>query len=322
MAGHEVLQTEDPDEACAKVGHTFAPHRLEVRSETPTFHVRHNFAPLGSVALSYLSYGAAVRITLERLTGCYLVLIPLAGSACAIERSQRALAAPDHSAIVASPGQALTLQWDAASPHLLIHLDRRAVERSLWAALGRPPREPLRFDLGLDLLLPSVRRWLDVIALVRDELEHGPRLTTHPAALRHLQQLTISGFLVAARHTYADVLSEGRCPGATPARVRRAVDFIEDHAAEPLTVDDVAEAVGIGVRALQQDFRAHLDSTPTMYLRLVRLKRVRAELVAAAPDAATVTDIALRWGFTHLGRFTQAYKTAFGETPSATLRRT
>jgi transcriptional regulator GlxA family with amidase domain len=51
------------------------------------------------------------------------------------------------------------------------------------------------------------------------------------------------------------------------------VDIIEGHAAEPLTVEDVAEAVGIGVRALQQDFRRYLDTTPTNYLRGVRFRR-------------------------------------------------
>lgn len=32
-----------------------------------------------------------------------------------------------------------------------------------------------------------------------------------------------------------------------------------------------------------------------------------------------VTDVALRWGFYHLGRFGQTYQKAFGESPSQTL---
>ena len=98
------------------------------------------------------------------------------------------------------------------------------------------------------------------------------------------------------------------------------MEIIEEHAAEPLTVADVAEAVGVSARALQDGFRRHLGTTPVSYLRDVRLDRVRAELTAAAPGATTVTDVAYRWGFFHPGRFAAAYRERFGESPSRTLR--
>jgi transcriptional regulator GlxA family with amidase domain len=36
--------------------------------------------------------------------------------------------------------------------------------------------------------------------------------------------------------------------------------------------------------------------------------------------ATSVTDVATRWGFFHLGRFAQAYGQLYGERPSQTLR--
>ena len=39
------------------------------------------------------------------------------------------------------------------------------------------------------------------------------------------------------------------------------------------------------------------------------------------PAAVTVTDIALQWGFGHLGKFSVAYKQRFGESPSTIFRR-
>ncbi len=55
------------------------------------------------------------------------------------------------------------------------------------------------------------------------------------------------------------------------------------------------------------------------YLRRVRLALARADLVAAEPARDTVTAIAHRWGFHHQGRFSAAYREAYGELPRRTL---
>ena len=57
------------------------------------------------------------------------------------------------------------------------------------------------------------------------------------------------------------------------------------------------------------------------YLRDARLDRVRAELadLTGAPGVK-VTEVAMKWGFHHLGRFSAAYRQRFGESPSETLR--
>ena len=38
------------------------------------------------------------------------------------------------------------------------------------------------------------------------------------------------------------------------------------------------------------------------------------------PATTSVTDVALRWGMTHTGRFAAAYRRKYGVAPSATLR--
>lgn len=61
--------------------------------------------------------------------------------------------------------------------------------------------------------------------------------------------------------------------------------------------------------------------SPKRYLVLRRLHQVQRALRAAAPEAATVTEVAMRYGFWQLGRFAVEYRARFGEPPSATLRR-
>jgi len=106
-----------------------------------------------------------------------------------------------------------------------------------------------------------------------------------------------------------------------PGAVRRAVQFIDDHAAEPIGVAEVAEASRMSVRGLQLAFRRALDTTPTDYLRRARLSHARTQLTCATPDETTVTDVALEWGFTNTSRFSRAYRGAYGESPRQTLER-
>jgi AraC-like DNA-binding protein len=102
--------------------------------------------------------------------------------------------------------------------------------------------------------------------------------------------------------------------------VRRAERFIIDNADAQITISDVADHLGISLRSLQAGFRQWRETTPTVFLRQARLQLVRDELLRLSPEA-NVTTAALRHGFSHLGRFSAQYRSAFGEDPSATLRR-
>lgn len=113
-------------------------------------------------------------------------------------------------------------------------------------------------------------------------------------------------------------------PGAgdTPLAVRRAIAFMEAHAAEPITITDVAAAAHMSVRGLQSAFRRAIGSTPLEYLRAFRLQSAHEDLVAADPSRGdSVGGIASRWGLMHAGRFSQRYREVFGESPMTTLHR-
>ncbi len=138
-----------------------------------------------------------------------------------------------------------------------------------------------------------------------------------PAALRAAEAMILDLFAELAAQDGGEA-ERARTPGE--GRVRRAEEFMHAHADEPLTMQDVASATGIGLRALQLAFRTLRGSSPRAALEQMRLERAR-ETLLAPPPAAGVTDIALLAGFTHLGRFAAAYRSRFGESPSETLRR-
>lgn len=104
---------------------------------------------------------------------------------------------------------------------------------------------------------------------------------------------------------------------------RMARDYVEARLAEDAlpTIVDICRATGISERTLQYAFQSYVGVPPLAYLRLCRLNRARLMMLTSDPHVATVTGIAMQFGFTHLGRFAHDYKQVFDESPSATLAR-
>ena len=135
-----------------------------------------------------------------------------------------------------------------------------------------------------------------------------------------LERQALWTILTTFSTTFADAMRRSAQTSSAPKTVRRALSYIDAHAHEPITVDDVARAVHISTRGLQYAFQRSLDVTPSEYLRRARIAGARESLLAAGPDER-LADIARRWGFASTARFSTAYLRAFGERPADTLAR-
>jgi AraC-like DNA-binding protein len=118
----------------------------------------------------------------------------------------------------------------------------------------------------------------------------------------------------------ADGVDGLREAAADAQRVRRAIEILRARSDEPISVVDLAQEVGLGVRSLQLAFQNVLGEGPRARLTRIRLERARERLLSGDPRDE-VTTIALDSGFTHLSRFAGAYLRTYGERPSDTLAR-
>lgn len=140
----------------------------------------------------------------------------------------------------------------------------------------------------------------------------------NPVLVREFQDQLLSTLLAVI---------EGSSIGLLPARgrsgstLRRALDFIHDHAETPLRVSDVLAVAGVSERSLQYLFRREIGLTPKRYLNGRRLYGVHRDLWCADRRQGRVADVASSWGFWHMGQFAADYRAMFGELPSDTLRR-
>jgi len=103
--------------------------------------------------------------------------------------------------------------------------------------------------------------------------------------------------------------------------IHKAMDFVEQHDLEFLSVEQLARAAGVSERTLREAFVRYFGVPPVQYLNRRTLHQVRKALKSADPTVTTVTEIATHFGVWQFGRMARDYRLLFGELPSETLHR-
>ncbi len=147
----------------------------------------------------------------------------------------------------------------------------------------------------------------------------SPEIIENPSAARGLEQ--------AMSQALADCLGD-HCSLEQRSRrkhhqeiMRRYHAVLEANIDQPIYVLEMAKAIGASVRSLTACCNEYLGMGPKRYLMLRRMHLARHTLLKAGPSSATVTGVAANYGFWEFGRFAVQYKSLFGESPSATLRK-
>lgn len=320
LSAFPFFNSRDADEARLKVARIFCPHELRPVSSRTPFASRHNVVKLGETALNYLTYGTEVDIVPGCLDSFYLVQIPLHGTA-RIRCGKHDVHSSPATASILNPDEPTHMRWQQDNRQLMLWIPRASLESRLEEHLGEAPSAPLSFDVALSQREGMTRSWCRMVLDLADNIDQcGADWLRYRPTVAGLEDCLIRGLLQLHRHNYSDRINQPQ-QSALPRHVQRAIDFIYAHVEDAITVGEVARAACVSVRSLEEGFRKHCDTTPLVFLRNVRLDRVRKALDGSAPGSDKVAVLAHRFGFAHLGRFSAYYKARFGETPSQTASR-
>jgi AraC-like DNA-binding protein len=253
------------------------------------------------------------RANIEMACGdCVLVIQPRAGSLAVTGGSPHAVDNP----LLVAHGTSCVLDVNTARFHVVsvatdvlrkVAADRHLPLPRRIQFLNTRPRSP-----------GAVRAWhraLDYVTATFASADTARQPLTVASAATLLAAMLLECYPsnVTAEQ---DLLSDPR----VPEPLKDAVSFIHTHVGRDIGISDVSAAVHLTPRAVQYLFRQQLDTTPTEYVRRVRLHRAHQELIVADRSAVTVTEIAHRWGFIHTGRFSVLYRQTYGQSPHTTLR--
>lgn len=317
LAGFSLFESSDLDEARERVARVFCPHRLDMIGRG-AFDACHNHVAGDRLSLNFIQYGAKTLIAPGELKDFYLLQIPLSGGAAISNGPERYYSCSETAAML-NPHLPTTMIWDEGCRQILVRIEREALQEQLSVLLGSSAGKPLTFTGPVDLTTGVGSALSGLIMHLVTQADNGQVMLASGGLLaRQLEGVILSGILEAGQHNYSKYLRPTQS-AAAPRHVRKAEEFVRTNLDNPISLDDIANAAGVTPRALQLGFRSFRNTSPMAVLRAERLRRVHEELMTGAPGVS-VTEVATRWGFSHLGRFSQSYKVRYGQSPSRTLQ--
>ena len=250
----------------------------------------------------------------------YVMFLPLSGCIEASAHGSSFACGPRRAFVLCRPTTPVAmLRAEAPVAALVLRLSQTAMAQQLTVLLGEPVDASPEFALSMDLTKGYGQSFARYLLLAVTDLKQADSTPWNPIMISAFEDFIASKLLMSHPHNYTAALQRADKPIA-PRDVKRAIDYMQAKLASPISVGDIAEASGIAGRTLFKHFQDYHGISPMRYLRNARFEKAREALRRAQPDES-VTEIAMTWGFSHMGRFSIEYRERFGERPSETLRR-
>ena len=306
----------DPEELAAVLSTPASPIKVGMLGgEAPSFDCE--FFSTGAISFGSCAYEGEMQCDRQAASDKLLIFLPTRGAAVFEPGKKEIWSRPGQGTIVDGT-RSESVRLYGPRRHLTLFIDHRKIANHLITILERTISGNLEFHPHIDLTAGPGLALTQLVETTCSGLRGNAPLRQSPLALASLGDAVTHLLLEAAPHRSSDQLVSP-IPLPAPRHVKWAIDFMHAHISEPITMAEIAAAAKVSVRTLQQGFRQFRMTTPMAYLHELRLTAAHQDLMNTH-EAQSVADIALKWGFTHLGRFAADYRKRFGLLPSQTMR--
>lgn len=275
------------------------------------------------VAMSFghlfgVQHGAAVHATSAPIAS-WQIMVPLRGRLLGHADGAEIVAAPG-SALVYAPQDHLNTYWSEGCVALVLSVSADRLGALARATLpgfaldGMPARSLMPLSGG------SGRSFANALGVICQESVDADSAFNRGLTAGSLEETLLLSLLLAQQQNAPAAATRGACV-SRQAYVGRALDYIDAHRADDVTLADLVRAAGVSARTLQYGFMEQFGVGPMTYLKESRMRCIRDALREAPPGSLSVGDAAAQWGFYNGSTFARLYRRMFGELPSETLCR-
>lgn len=305
-----VFERADPHAVSTYVNQHVGQHHIQLpRFSHPEACLDHR--KFASLDLCRISYGGEVRVMSPALESVFHLQILLRGH-CLWRRGRAERLLGPGELLLINPDEPVDLAYSADCEKFILKLPTRLLDGVCDEQRWQRPSEGVRFIHSHYQLL-ALEGFAGLLAMVCHEAEASePMLRVQ----EHYSQIIASKLL-----TLMPTNVSRESLGTQAASFERIAEYIALNLRQDIHSEALARMANMSLRSLYGLFERHAGTTPKIYIRQKKLERIRASLADPACPVRNITELALDYGFVHLGRFAETYRQLFGELPSDTLKR-
>lgn len=291
------------------------PHQLHIPNPKKINFI-HEGIQIGETTFGTVKYSTLASITIDNLKYCYIFNVPIKGIQ-EIKFKSSTIYSNNEVAAIFSPNQPFSMILEPECEKKMIRISKKNMESHLIRMLGYKINQPLIFDIQAPMQGP-IQKWFNLAINFQEFLLEYDSLLDFQSIWDNFENNLISILLNFQPHNYSLEL-ERRLTGK-PSYLNNIDGLLKENLSQPLKLNQLEKVLGISREQLYQDFHSYFGQSPVAYLRNLRFEETYKRLKNIKPWE-NVSSIAMDCGFQQLGRFSQEYKTRFGEFPSETLKK-
>lgn len=310
LSGATVLQGAHPDEVSAFVNQHIGQHRLTMLGEQKRTS-RLSFREFAGFSLSQLSYGSHVRVQSPELESIYHFQVVTRGE-CVWRQGGERMQVCRGQAVMVNPYESIDLEYSDDCEKLIIKVPESMLNNARLGSGGQLPADGVRFN-RVPVDLQKCLSLVNVMEAVLAELEEAE--ADDPGSVcGHYRDIILNKMLKVFPSNWS---VRDRSAPCSPA-LNRMLGYIEQNVRDNIDIEELSSVSNMSVRSIYNAFSKSFATTPRCYIKQLKLRKLREDLLEGR--CRNVTEIALDYGFSHLGRFSSDYRKTFGELPSETMR--
>lgn len=295
------------------------PRRVKLCDPGNALDIRLNHVPLTSSHVFGVRHGCAVHVTSAPLDS-YQVMVPLRGKLVCLTNSTELVASPNQ-ALVYSPHDKLDTYWTADCVALVLSVSAGKLHMLARTLLPRFSLEGMPGRSVMTLTSDCGLSFNNALRVICEESADSGSAFCRGLTSRALEEALLASLLLAHKQQSSAGLPIDTEHYSDKNYMDSAIEYIDQHCADEITLNDLVKLTGVSMRTLQYGFKNKFNLGPMTYIKQLRMHRVRDALLEAPPDNSRVGDIAAQWGFYNGSAFASLYRKIFDELPSETLAR-
>lgn len=310
LVGATVLQGAHPEEVSSFVKQHIGQHRLEMLGKQKWMSSL-SYREFAGFSLSQLSYGNHVRVKSPELDSIYHFQIVTRGE-CVWHHAGERMVVRRGQAVMVNPYEKIDLEYSEDCEKLIIKIPEQVLNNAWEMSHGRFPENGVRFTRSpVDLRFCSAL--VNIIEAVLSEC-HDAEEGDISLICAPYREIILKKLLKVFPSNWSDKENGTAC---TPS-LSIILHYIEQNVHRCIDIEELSTVSNMSVRSIYTAFSNAFATTPKCYIKQLKLQRLREDLLQR--KSRSITEIALDYGFGHLGRFSSDYRKAFGELPSETMK--